>query len=87
MNHTTAPPKTDTDPAGTTIYFDEEAHLYWTDKCSTFVSGTTFVKHHFPEFDGPKIAKRKTRAMGTQARHGFPHGNARSPQLRDANPG
>jgi len=52
--------KTDKNPAGTTIYFTEDDHRYWTDTRSEFVSGTTFIKHYFPEFNAHEIARKKT---------------------------
>jgi len=60
--HKPPPPtytKTDTNPAGIRIYFDEASHRYWTDRRTEFVSGTTFIKHYFPPFDGSAIAAKK----------------------------
>ena len=47
---------TATNASGTTIYYDDDKHKYWTDKVSDFTSGTTFIHHFFPPFDEAKIS-------------------------------
>lgn len=56
--------KTSTNASGSTIYFSEEKHKYWTDKVSDFTSGTAFVHHFFPPFDEAKISQAVARRRG-----------------------
>lgn len=44
-------------PNGTNITFDEDKHLYYTDKVKNFTSGTTFIHQFFPKFDEEKKSK------------------------------
>ena len=50
--------KTTTHPNNSIIYYNDEQHKYWTDKCNSFTSVTTFIDKFFPEFETDKISKK-----------------------------
>lgn len=56
--------KTDVNPQGVKIYFDEALHKYTTDKVKDFVSATTLIKDYFPPFEREKIAIRVSDRRG-----------------------
>ena len=40
-----------------TLYYNDEKHKYWTDKCDDFTSVTTFIDEYFPRFEEDRISK------------------------------
>ena len=53
--------KTDTNPTGATITFDERGHLYYTDPKTVLTSVTKFIGSFFPHFDAKTVSRAYAR--------------------------